>query len=172
MSRSRLFQALMNKPVAGQLGPSTGRTGALNGNPGGETKTTLQNKRRRAYTEAEEAEFARLRRENLAVMNARSIAEGEARELENAKRQAARRRHTCPDDDDAVPEYDDAVLDDGFFAGANNEGRENNNGQHNAGQRSTGQSSTGQRSTVCYAQENRVCRERHRKGRRVPGRRD
>ena len=95
MSRSRLFQALMNKPVSGQLGPSTGRTGALNGNPGGETKTTLQNKRRRAYTEAEEAEFARLRRENLAVMNARSIAEGEARELENAKRQAARRRHTC-----------------------------------------------------------------------------
>ena len=136
MTHNRSFQAFMNKPIVGQLGPSTGHAGALNGNPAGETKSNLQNKRRRAYTEAEKAEFAVLRRENIALMKAQGIIDAAEEEAEAAKRQSTRRRYICPDDDDITP-------DDGFFADMNSEGGELSNGQRGTGQGTVSQRNAG-----------------------------
>ena len=136
----------MSKPVSGQLMASTGRTGALNGNPAARVRPTLPILKRGANTLAEVAELALICRENLDAMEARGLVGAEAREIENAKRQAA--RHICPDDDDVI--LDNTILDDG--SGANRDRRENNNrqratGQSSAGQRDTRQSSTGRTPT-------------------------
>ena len=119
---------------------STGRTGALNGNPAARVRPTLPILKRGANTLAEVAELVLICRENLDAMEARGLVGAEAREIENAKRQTARR--TCPDDDDVV-------LEDG--SGANADRRENNGqraiGQNSAGQRNTRQSSAGRTPT-------------------------
>ena len=154
MTHNRSFQAFMNKPIVGQLGPSTGHAGALNGNPAGETKSNLQNKRRRAYTEAEKAEFAVLRRENIALMNAQSVIDAAAKEAKNAERNATRRRYTYASGDELFLE--DRISEDMALDGIDisSEGGNNNDqcqpAQHRAGQRSTDQRSAGRTATYPF----------------------
>ena len=138
------------KPVAGQVRAAERRTAALNGNPSVVAKSTLPSKCRPAFTEAENAEFAILRRENIALAKARSIIDTAAKEAETAKRNATRRRYTYPSGDELFLE--DRISEDMALDGIDisSEGGNNNDqcqpAQHRAGQRSTDQRGIGQRS--------------------------
>lgn len=126
------------KPVAGQIRAAERRTAASNGNPSAVAKSALPSKCRPAFTEAENAEFAILRRENIALAKAKSLIDVAAKEAETAKRNATRRRYTYASEDELFLE--DRVPED--IEGDNSNER-CQPAQHRAGQRSTDQSGGG-----------------------------